>query len=1205
MMASRMSDRPYTEKTFKARLYKFERFIKSITQHDGLTTPDESRQWITENVRFDKFCAKIRDLFGPDIQKQDLKSLYRKISTNPGAKVDWSEVFGFNTKVDFGESSVGEEVRVFLLSGRRKVGEAAGDKPRRDTIQRLKYIDALDCYISCSQKGAITVWSNKLRLQTCIDIHEPAWTTCCDYLPGLRRVICTTERSIALWDNRAKGNAQGLFIIKPIEDSPQCVAVLPTLPGEHGDTVLYGDDQGYLNLLTLLPQDLTVKHVTRDRRAETSQSHTLDPNKLTHPIIRRKIHKDSVLKVKYFPSLKCFASCSNSSSTSFVLEKVDRIFYLNQEPRSVAVYKGVSCFDFCVRANIIATGGVDKVIRLWHPHIFSRPSGKLTGHLFTIVDIVANETDQHIISLSTARVFRIWDIHTLACLQVFTDNEDRPGDKRIYSITFDDRNGRLLSGSSVVDSWPLSRTIKEPAPVPLTHDRPIILMLLNKEFNQLVSVCTEPVLKVWEVENGKLVYCIEDPHGSSTEVTALTLDVTNYRLITGAFDGSLKIWDFGSGQMVKAKMTTTSSVNNDRSITSLVCTRNRNDNIIIANTKKKIQIYLDAHDSNRLVLVQELTDLFTLPKDIGYVDKVTTDDLLQASPSFQFEPTALSAVSKSLEDGSTTPKPVLDLSDFSHGISSKKGSFLRTGLLPDIKKNQASSACDHEVTCITLIYSNLVASGCYNGDIIVWDTERMAIQNLLTLPNGIKQELSFGNSRSEHKVNQIVVMKYRIRNHRQSTIQQTADALSASLTKHRSRRSGVVDNVSLEMSQVGSATPQLQQIIPKLKDEQVEHVNDTALQPGMDINSEQDDEMTDVKETMITHDDLDTAGESKGSEYKCLGSSTRKKSSKSFIETRSTLDSYSKSPGLSYEIVLASAHNDGYIRFWNLTGELLCQISTLTPKSGSPLTALCYNEHTRTLVAGDTKGYLTVFDTKRLLQDHKKPDSKRVKQKLCWRAHTATIVSMVTEDGTNKIMSTSSDGSIRQVDIKIFFFWWEKDGTFIGYFGQQKPLGFPTDDDKENFLLPFDITEGPIEAVEKKTPPQKTKIIQKFEFPLIFSPERWVPLGKSGDKDGGLSAMTQDGEKKFFGALIKPKAYNSHLDASITADKESGAVFRALPVYRVVTPETLKRRNIIMRIAEVQRSMASLGPRQLFTKTNKVKHKEAGNLPNLASMMDF
>ena len=45
-----------------------------------------------ENLRFDVFCDAIRSLFGPDIRSQDLKAIFRKISTNPDAKVDWSEV---------------------------------------------------------------------------------------------------------------------------------------------------------------------------------------------------------------------------------------------------------------------------------------------------------------------------------------------------------------------------------------------------------------------------------------------------------------------------------------------------------------------------------------------------------------------------------------------------------------------------------------------------------------------------------------------------------------------------------------------------------------------------------------------------------------------------------------------------------------------------------------------------------------------------------------------------------------------------------------------------------------------------------------------------------------------------------------------------------------------------------------------------------
>ena len=46
-----------------------------------------------------------------------------------------------------------------------------------------------------------------------------------------------------------------------------------------------------------------------------------------------------------------------------------------EEPRGVGIPKGVNAFEYCAKANIIATGGVDKVIRVWHPHIWSRPTG--------------------------------------------------------------------------------------------------------------------------------------------------------------------------------------------------------------------------------------------------------------------------------------------------------------------------------------------------------------------------------------------------------------------------------------------------------------------------------------------------------------------------------------------------------------------------------------------------------------------------------------------------------------------------------------------------------------------------------------------------------------------------------------------------------------------------------------------------------------
>ncbi|KAK6998675.1 WD repeat-containing protein 64 [Biomphalaria glabrata] len=1169
-------DRPFTDRTFQARVKQFNLFIQSLTHQFDQSVEEESRQWINETYRFDQFCARLKDLFGSDLQKHDLRTLYKKISNNPGARVDWSEIFGFNSASMTTEGSVGDDISVFQVSARRKVGEAAGDKLRRDTIQQIKYIPYLDSYLSCSLKGTLAVWSNQLRLQSCLDIHEPVWTTSCDYLPALRRVLCSTERSLLLWDNRANGNAQSLFMIKPLEDSPQSITIIPSTEDVLEDRVLYGDDQGYVSLLTILPQDLAIKH-SKDRKTDVSESQTIDPKNLTKEIIRRQVHSDSIIKVKYFPTLKSLGSCSASSSTSFALESVDRIFYQNKEPRCVSIRKGVNCFDLCVRANIIATGGVDKIIRLWHPHIFSRPSGKLIGHLFTISDIAINEADQHIISLSTARVFRIWDIHTLTCLQVFTDNEERSGDRRIYSITYDNKNERLLSGSSVVDSWPLARTIKDSPPVPLSHDRPIVQMLINKEANQIVSVCSHPIIKVWEIETGHLTYSINDPHGPNMEVTCIALDRTFSKLVTGAYDGSLKIWDFGSGQMVKSRMTMTSYGLSELSLTSIVCTRKRNENLILASTVSKILIYLDSTESTRIILIQELSHLLELPKDMDYAGSNISDGYyqisrteLRAERSFG-QQTLLSIPSDltSLEEEKETDEEPLQDTHSAIGTTKRINTqFPVTKLLPDIETSQLPSTSCH-VTCMTLIMFDLIATGYSNGQITIWDAERLVMKSKLTLPSHASQ--------SNEQVNEIIVMIFKPKYLRRSTAQQTASHLSASLVGHRARHRRTGQTVLPDLDQLSSQTAANTITVNQpLNESRVEKQSVHKLSQELE-NKELEMKFTDSKEKSKLSD---TKSESPGA-----ASSVSSMSSPVMnISFQSVQDP-----------IIVSAHQSSVLRFWDMSGELLLSFESVEPKAKIPVTALCFNTYTQYVYTGNTKGYVTVWDVKQFLQDPHQQDSHSVKQTLYWKGHLNKINNIVIIEAANLLLTTSVDGSIRV--------WLATNGAFIGFFGQVKPLYVPPLEKlQKNIILPFDINEGPTLTAEKTKTAPKIKIRNKFEFPLIFEPARWEQFRRSAYNKAREDNQNNMEEKKFFGALIKPKAYNSHLESYITADQKAGAVFRSLPVYTVPEPDDAKQ--MASTFHQFQDHVALLGTNQILTKSNKRKAKDGRNsfLPKLSSL---
>lgn len=106
-----------------------------------------------------------------------VKNVFKKICSNPDANVDWSEVFGYDNSftgvnqntTEQGDGNTGkqdltvnDEVQVFMITFKFRIGDASGDKARRDIIQSIHYAPDIDYFVTASQKGAITVWNNKV-----------------------------------------------------------------------------------------------------------------------------------------------------------------------------------------------------------------------------------------------------------------------------------------------------------------------------------------------------------------------------------------------------------------------------------------------------------------------------------------------------------------------------------------------------------------------------------------------------------------------------------------------------------------------------------------------------------------------------------------------------------------------------------------------------------------------------------------------------------------------------------------------------------------------------------------------------------------------------------------------------------------------------------------------------------------------------------
>ncbi|KAM3936512.1 WD repeat-containing protein 64 [Leptodactylus fuscus] len=549
------SERESKATTKSAAIYR-EKLVASTEAGQGTLQQQE------EKINYSQFSEIVLSLFGHSLKAADIKAFYRKITNHPDAPTDWTELFGyFPSNENIITAHLDPENTIFYLSKKETIKHASGaGKKKRDTIQCIMKVELLDVVVTVSQKGIISLFNSQ----------ESSWFSGCDFLNQLKKVVAVTERSIVIWDYKCHDEKQNnYFCIRPVEHCLRCICTVISQDQSLQDEILVGDDAGFVSLYSISNDDLKVQDS--------------NPIKMSDPVIldssifkrfRRKLHNDWVLKVKYFPELKLFASASADSDNSLVLDDVNRI----KDTRSVRVLsipKGVTAFVYCVKANMIITGGHDKVLRLWHPNSMEKPTGKLSGHLYSIADIAVNERDQHIISLSTARGFRVWDINTLALLQVFFDTEQGPCHRQINCMIFDNSHQRLITGKKnvIYDKWIYGNN-------------------------------------VWEMETGHQIYEIKDAHGPTIEVTAAAIHRNGLHFATGAYNGSLKIWNFGNGYETNALPPKKGFSDEDQGFCQLSFLRDINNQltVIALDLSGNIKMIQGKEDSPTLFVTMEFNE---------------------------------------------------------------------------------------------------------------------------------------------------------------------------------------------------------------------------------------------------------------------------------------------------------------------------------------------------------------------------------------------------------------------------------------------------------------------------------------------------------------------------------------------------------------------------------------------------------------------
>eukprot|EP00842_Homolaphlyctis_polyrhiza_P005998 jgi/Hompol1/639/HPOL_002560-RA len=451
---------------------------------------------------------KFRDVFGEvlggNLTYEQMTQLFMKIDANSDGTVDWDEFSAYMMTVSIETDDLND-----ILDERKKkiVGV-----PHKDMIVKIDYVLKERKYLTVSREGIVCLWSKSLKLNRVINTKElnprTSWVHDSRFMHEHNKLmIITDDRQLCIYD---------LFSIKPrlvavitqLENNPLCVAYAAGYD-EDTDLILFGDDGGNVNVLSLTRRFLV------DTASDNVPSEHLTPAKLTKKdslernnisLYRRKIHDDWVLKVQYYPEMNAFVSCAVETNKSLVIGDLER-----KTLRHISIPKGIKCFEFCRRPSFLVTGGRDKIIRLWNPYVLSKPAGSLQGHNSSIISIVINHEDGHIISLSEDKVVKMWNARNLNCLQTIVDKIPHRPENIISSIFYDSLSRQIITGSNVLETWPLYTNTKQI--ITKSHEAPIVAAMFNNNFRQVVSGCQAGTITLWDPFCGEKIFQFHKAHG--------------------------------------------------------------------------------------------------------------------------------------------------------------------------------------------------------------------------------------------------------------------------------------------------------------------------------------------------------------------------------------------------------------------------------------------------------------------------------------------------------------------------------------------------------------------------------------------------------------------------------------------------------------------------------------------------------------------
>lgn len=559
-------------------------------------------------LTLDEFKEAMRKTVGHNSTQEEIELLFMKVDANCDGVVDWEEYVTYNL-LEYKEKTL----MIEMLKEKPFPNEIREiDSRHRDVIVKIIFYPNVrkTCprstqisyssgkYVTLSKEGLVGIWSiNMKNLKYYNANHyqsrntQPWFTDMVAMYNVNMLALTTTDRDITIFDLAGKKFTQRYYIT----GFEHCITAIDYWVNPDDLNIallLFGDTSGSVS-------SMKFDSILRGGPfgAVTGKKNTC--KKVSYPEVCKgfmlgvkaqripNIHEDWVNKVKYIPEIDCFLSSCQSPQTAlffgdFAGKKI-RVFF--------KVNKGVLTFDYSQSLNIIVTGGMDYMLRVWNPYVNNKAIVLLKGHTKPVTHVIINDDRNQVISVDKGRSIRVFELRDQTCLQNISGRLIKFDPFPISAVFFNATKRSMILAAYQIVMLEKREEDEGFAETP-SHNKPVVGALYSKVFDSVVSACQESVVSVWDTNTGDKLMQFVNAHSTlergveiPVEITALCFDHNGRRLVTGARNGTVHVWNFNNGSLMQ-----NFALPDRLDVTGIACTRH---SIYVSGWGRKVYIYID------------------------------------------------------------------------------------------------------------------------------------------------------------------------------------------------------------------------------------------------------------------------------------------------------------------------------------------------------------------------------------------------------------------------------------------------------------------------------------------------------------------------------------------------------------------------------------------------------------------------------------